>query len=397
MPVSNLRGNRDLIKAMNRSLLLNIIRQEGAISRTMLTDLSGLSVGAVSQIVTELLNNGWIYEGGEGDYTGGRRQTLLRLNADAGYAVGLKVMENRVIGAVTNLQSAVLHYAEIAIPPDRRPEAVSEALAEAVEQLIAESQVAHERLLGVGIGLAGVIYSQTGVVHYSPFFDWHDVPLAETLGARLNLPVYVENDVNTLTITEHLFGAGKHQANFVVLTIGRGIGMGMFINGQLYQGARGGAGEIGHLFLSTNDKPSTLELLAADPAVIRQYAYRTGQANQAEHGLSIAEIAARAAAGDAIAQDVLARSGDTLGMGLAAVVNILSPAMIIISGEGVLAGEYRLKPMQDALRRYTFNGLLDGVEVLIEPTDDQAWARGAAALAISKVFMSPLVERAAVG
>ena len=109
---TQVRGNRDLIKAMNRSLILNTLRREGHLSRTQLTEISGLSVGAVSQITNELLDSKWLLEVGEGDYTGGRRQMLLRLNPDAGFAIGVKLMESRAICAVTDLDSQVLHYAE---------------------------------------------------------------------------------------------------------------------------------------------------------------------------------------------------------------------------------------------------------------------------------------------
>jgi predicted NBD/HSP70 family sugar kinase len=204
--------------------------------------------------------------------------------------------------------------------------------------------------------------------------------------------VYVENDVNTLTLSEHLFGSGRHHDNFVVVTIGRGIGMGMVINGQLYQGSRGGAGELGHIILNlplareSGVDSGSLEGLAADPAVIRVAQLRT----DTESGLS--DVVQAATSGSGQASAALAQSGEYLGVGLATIINILCPPLIIISGEGVVAGDYRLQPMFEAMRRYTFNGLLDDVEVIVEPTDDQAWARGAASLVIGKVFESPWVE-----
>jgi N-acetylglucosamine repressor len=387
------RGNRDLIKAMNRHLLLNIIRRESELSRTQLTEISGLSVGAVSQIINDLIDKNWVLETGEGDYTGGRRQMMLRLNPKAGYAIGLKLMENRVVCAVTDFGANIIQYQDQAVDFDSDPYALRNVLATVINQTITSSGLAHSQLFGVGIGLAGVIYPQSGVVHYSPYFGWRDVPLAELVQERLGLPVYVENDVNTLTISELLFGAGRHQNHFVVITIGRGIGMGIVINGQLYQGSKGGAGEIGHIVLDVaraqadNAESGSLESLAADPAVIRAV---RGRENGKAWTLN--DVTAAAEAGDPAARAALERSGEYLGVGLASVINILSPTLIIVSGEGVSAGDFRLKPMMEALKRSTFNGLLEDVEVVIEPTDDQAWARGAASLVISKVFASPLVE-----
>lgn len=380
------RGNRDLIKAMNRNLLVNILRREGALSRTQLTEISGLSVGAVSQITTELILDRWILEVGEGDYTGGRRQVLLKLNPTMGYALGLKLMEDRAVCAVTNFDARVLHYREQPLNAGPQPEAISDALAQIINDVIASSGLQHDQFFGIGVGLAGVIYGQRGIVHYSPFFGWRDVPLAHMLQARLGLPVTIENDVNTLTLTEHLFGAGRQCSNLVVVTIGRGIGMGMIVNGQLYHGAQGGAGELGHTIIDASRRPAgSLEQLASDPAVLDAFS-ASGQE------IDLKAVSALAQAGDDRSQALLAASGDYLGIALANVVNILSPEMLIVSGEGVLAGSHRLQPMLDALKRHAFNGLLDDVQVVIEPTDDQAWARGAASLVLSKVFESPLVE-----
>ncbi|MBN8620617.1 MAG: ROK family protein, partial [Anaerolineae bacterium] len=132
----------------------------------------------------------------------------------------------------------------------------------------------------------------------------------------------------------------------------------------------------------------SLETLASDPAVLRMMRHTF----QREDAAKLSDVVEAAAQGDAQAQEALARSGEYLGVGLAAVVNMLCPNLLIISGEGVAAGDYRLQPMLRALRRYTFNGLLDDVDVIIEPTDDRTWARGAASLVMSKVFESPRVE-----
>lgn len=390
-------GNRDLIKAMNRNLLVNILRRSGALSRTQLTEISGLSVGAVSQITTELIHDGWILEIGEGDYTGGRRQVLLKLNPAMGYALGLKLMENRVVCAVTNFEARVLHYQDQPLTTDGHPELVSDALAQIVRSVMVTSGLKPEKFFGVGVGLAGVIHGSAGRVHFSPFFGWRDVPLAAMLQARTGLPVTIENDVNTLTLTEHLFGAGRHYNNVVVITVGRGIGMGMIINGQLYRGARGGAGEIGHIIIdlarsASDPLAGSLEQMASDPTVLESYRAM----RKASDHLDLNFLVQQANAGDARARTLLAQSGEQLGVGLATVVNILSPEMLIISGEGLIAGDHRLQPMMDALRRYAFNGLLDDVRLVIEPTDDQAWARGAASLVLSKVFESPLVETKAL-
>ncbi len=392
---SSQRANRDLVKAINQNLILNILRREGTLSRTQLTEISGLSGGAVSQIITELLQNQWILEVGAGDYTGGRRQTPLKLNPSIGYALGIKVMENRVVCAVTNFEARILYYYESVVETDGKPETICNALANIIQIVIKSSGLAHHQFLGVGVGLAGVIYADKGIVHYSPFFGWQDVPLAAMLQERVGLPVTIENDVNTLTLTEHLFGAGRHHREVIVITVGRGIGMGMILRGELYRGLQGGAGELGHIVIDAGrvlaGQDGTLENLAADPAVLQSY-----EGLNSRPLTDLTAITQAAMNGDPHAQAVLSLSGEYIGMAIANVVNLLSPEMVIISGEGIIAGDYRLKPMLKAMKQHTFNGLLDHVQIIIEPTTDKAWARGAATLVISKVFQAPSIESVTV-
>src|SRR5690606_29311612 len=114
-------------------------------------------------------SHGWILEVGEGDFTGGRRQTLIKLNAKVGYAVGLKLMEKRIVAAVSNFEGQIVHYQEFRSPHNGKPDELVETIAFIVEDALTQSQVPVDKTFGIGIGLAGVIYSQTGVVHYSPF------------------------------------------------------------------------------------------------------------------------------------------------------------------------------------------------------------------------------------
>ena len=375
------------MRAMNRNLLLNMIRAQGPLSRTQLTTLSGLSVGAVSQIVSDLIESNWITEAGESDSTGGRRQVLLRLNPTAAYVAGLKLMEDRAVCAVTDLEAAVLHYAEHPLPATQTPEPIAQALAQIVIHALAQAASAgpgarRDRLRG---------HRWRRGSSTTRRFPVADVPLAR-LVAESRLPVYLENDVNTLTITEQLFGLGHDVSSFAVVTVGRGIGMGVVIHHQLYRGHKGGVGELGHITVEPDGPPCScgrrgcLEALAADEAVVRE-AQPVFDAS-----LTFEQVMSAAQNGHEAACRALARSGHYLGLGLAVVINLFCPELIIVSGEGVAAGPCRLDPMFEALRANTFNGLLDGVKIEVKPTDDLAWARGAAGLVVGKLFASPLVN-----
>lgn len=393
------KANRDLIKEINRNIVLNLIKSRGPVSRTDIARLSGLSLATVSGIAADFIESGLVHEMGEGESTGGRKPVLLRLNCQAGFVVGIKLMEQAITGALTDLDAKVLCHRITPLQAQHDVQAVQEVIIAAVEAAIAESRVDRTRVLGIGIGMAGVVDGQAGLCRYSPFFGWRNVEFAQPLADHLGLPVYLENDVNTLTIAEQWFGYGHGVDHFVVVTVGRGIGAGIVVNGQFYRGALGGAGEFGHITVQQDGPPcdcgkrGCLEAVASDPAVVRQAraAIALGEKTTlaSVEPLTLETIVAAAEAGDVLARRLLADSGRWLGIGIATLVNILNPQLIIVGGEGVRAGEWRFGPMQEAIREHAFNGLADELEIVIESSGDETWARGAACVVLGELFKPP--------
>ncbi|MCR4407252.1 MAG: ROK family transcriptional regulator [Anaerolineae bacterium] len=394
------KANRDLIKEINRNIVLNLIKSRGPISRTDIARLSGLSLATVSGIAADFIESGLVREMGEGESTGGRKPVFLRLNHQAGFVVGVKLMEQAITSALTDLDAKVLYHRVTSLQDQHDVQAVQGIIIAAVEATIAESRVDRARVLGIGIGMAGVVDGQVGFCRYSPFFGWRDVEVARPIADHFGLPVYLENDVNTLTIAEQWFGYGNGVDHFVVVTVGRGIGAGIVVNGQFYRGALGGAGEFGHITLQENGPPcdcgkrGCLEALASDPAVVRQAraAIALGERTTLAEAepLTLEAIVAAAEAEDKLARRLLADSGRWLGMGIATLVNILNPQLIIVGGEGVQAGEWRFGPMREAVQAHAFNGLADDLEIVIEPSGDETWARGAACVVLGELFKSPV-------
>lgn len=388
------------MRGMNRSLVLNLIKSQGPISRTEIASLSELSLATVSSIVADLIESGLVEELGAGESTGGRKPVLLVLNPRAGFVVGLKLMEHAITSAVTDLDADVLHHRITPLRGQHAPATVIRAIIRAIEKTLHESQIERARVLGIGIGMPGVIDGETGICRYTPFFQWRNVNIAEPIEAHFGLPVYLDNDVNTLTIAEQWFGYGHGVDHFVVVTVGRGIGAGIVVNGQFYRGAIGGAGELGHI-VATEDGPlchcgkrGCLEAVAADPAVLRlvREAIDAGRETILSGGpeLDLEMVSQAAAAGDSLAREVLTQTGRALGRGIASLINILNPQLVIVGGEGVRAGPWRLEPMTQTIREHAFNGLADELQIVIEPAGDETWARGAAAVVLGEVFKSPI-------
>ena len=273
---------------------------------------------------------------------------------------------------------------------------VINSIVEIVEKLEHQVSIEQQNLFGVGIGLAGIIDADRGVLRYSPIFGWHDVPLVDLLQTRLKVPIFIDNDVNTFTLTERWFGKGQGVDNFLTVTVGRGIGMGIVVNGQLYQGVKGGAGEFGHTVINPEGqmcdcgKRGCLETYASDPALVRaaKTSFENGKMKKAVN--SINELQTLAEEGDPGAKNVYAKAGETLGRGIANLINVFNPELIIIGGEGVGAGELLFKPLCEAVENYVMPGLADDTEIKIELWNDDAWARGAAGQVLRELFESPI-------
>lgn len=382
-------GSKRLIREINQAIVLDAVRAHGMLSRTEAAQRTGLSLPTVSGITAELLDAGLLYERATGTSTGGRRPVLLSVNARAGYVAGAKVTDRAVIAVLTDLDATVVARHTSALG-SRAPGRVAATLAGAVEALAPAARGGP--LLGAGAGLAGVIDRDTGVVHHSTHLDWHDVPFGPLLEERLNVPVAVDNDVNALVATEQWFGAGRGVADFLVISLGRGVGLGMVLDGRLYRGSTGGAGEFGHVKVSPGPgaprcacgSRGCLEASVGDAAIARQASAGAGRALDAD------EAAGLARTGDPLARGVFEDAGRLLGTAAANLVNVLDPGLIILSGEGTRASDLLLGPFRRALAEHCFDGLGEGTRVVVEPWDDEAWARGAASLLLGELFQPAL-------
>jgi N-acetylglucosamine repressor len=387
---------------MNRNLVLNVLRT-GAASRADVVRTTGLSPATVSLIVSELIESGLVNEVGEGKSSGGRPPLVLRLDDERNYAVGVKLMRHVISLAVTDLRAEVVYSEVVDLAPTAiEPASVLDALCRAVETATRQARIGLDQVVGIGIGLAGLVDAETGVCRYSPSFGWRDVPVAAPIAQRLGRPVLVDNDVNTLTVAEQWFGRGHGVDDFVVVTVGEGVGAGIVVDGRLYRGAKGAAGEIGHMRLDGEDVPcrcgaqGCLEAASSDGAVRRYLAEAVGQGEPSAvtgdgtSSVTIAAVREAAEAGDEVATQALVRAGRNLGLGIASLVDLLNPRLVIISGEGAQAGPLRLDAALTAARERAFGGLAEDAEFVVDSTDDLAWARGAACVVLGELFSSPI-------
>jgi N-acetylglucosamine repressor len=387
--IQGLRGSRSLSRDLNASLLIELVRRFGPISRADLSRQSQISAPTVSAIVGQMLARGTFSEVAVAPSSGGRPPVLLQLNPKAGYVVGIKLRSDGLTTVVCDLDAGVVATDETSVALVGDPAAAIAAVEAATRRVLRGAGVARTKVLGVGIGLPGVIDSLRGSCQFSHLLQWHEVELAAPLQRRLRLPVWVDNDVNTLAIAEKWAGEGIAARDFITLSVGRGLGLGIVIDRRVYRGAVGGAGEFGHVIVDP-DGPECecgrfgcLEALVGERGLLR----RVSQVRNRE--VSRDDLISMAAAGDAATVQVLTDASELLGLAIANVVTLLNPELVIICGEGTQLGGPFLDSVVAAIRDLAFAGLGKQIEVKVQQWGDDAWAVGAATLVLRESFALP--------
>jgi N-acetylglucosamine repressor len=384
------KANRDLMRDLNTNLVVNLVKTGGPISRAELARQSKLSPATITGIVGRLLRTGILSEAAVGPSRLGRPPVLLRLNQRAGYVVGIKLTEYGLTTVVTNLAAEVVHSGESATSLVGNPQAALMAIEAAVRDALAKSGIKRKMVLGVGVGLAGIIDAATGTCVYSHILHWRDVALTEPLRRRLQIPVWVDNDVNTLAVAEKWFGAGVGLRHFLTVTVGRGVGLGVVINGELYRGAFGGAGEFGHTIVAPGGPPCQCGREGCLEAIVSEPVLRSQASSALGRPVSSQELVTLAAGNDQRVRQLLSDAGRQLGLAIANLVTLLNPERIIVSGESTRLGAVFFDPMREAVRETAFAGVGATVDIVIQRWGDDAWAIGAATLVLRELFSLPV-------
>jgi N-acetylglucosamine repressor len=392
-------GNKRLLRDLNQSIVFNMIVERGSISRTELAKQSGLPAATITRIVGNFLSAGLVSEVSSEESSGGRRPVLLSINPSAGYIVGVKLREDSMTVAICDLNCTIIHALEenTLANADTLPHRVVEAIAEAVKRCLSEAGISVRKVLGVGVGLSGLIDSSRGICRYSAILNWRDVELGPALEFKLRLPVRMDNDVNTLAVAERYFGAGRDAANFLLVTVGRGVGLGIVVGGEIYRGSHGGAGEFGHMTVDTSadaplcncGKRGCLEAIASDYGILRA-ATGIDPGHHVED--TIGTLIDRARMGDANTQAIFTRAGNALGVAVANLINIFDPARVLLGGEGMRAGELILGPLRNTMPQHIFGRSNADIALDILQTNEANWARGAASLVLHEVFRPPIYQ-----
>ena len=357
--------------------VLRAIATYGPVSRAQLARDLGLSGPTLTQATKYLFDRGLICEVKQSPSTGGRPATLIGLVAGAGQVIGVKLAEDHAVGVCVDLQSEILWGFE---------EPFSSRGDDAVKELIAllkkQTKKVKGQLLGIGIGIPGVVSPLDSGTANSAMLGWDKINVGKQISDALDTPVLLENDVNTLAVTESLYGHGRDVSNFLTITLGRGIGMGLVVNGELYAGSYG-AGEFGHVTAVKGGvkcecgKFGCLEAVASSPA-IHDAAVAAGYISKSASMSKLWDVARQ---DKKIANDLFTEPAELLGIALANVINVFGPELIFISGEGVEGWDLWEKPFKKTLTSHVVS-TMNGFDIEVDPWDDAKWALGATAIVL---------------
>ncbi|MFJ8441040.1 ROK family protein [Kitasatospora griseola] len=382
--------SQPLVSAPAETAILSRLLAEGPLSRVELARRTGLSSTAVTKAARPLIDDGYLYElPPERTAPGaGRPVYPLAVDRDREYFLGVKISADQLFGAVCDLRAGIRDTAVRPVEV-RTPEAVIALLADLVDELLDSEPAFRARTRHLGVAVNGDVDRDGGRLRHSGLLGWRDVPLAELLEAATGLSVTVENDVRALTVAEHWFGEGIGTGYFALVTIGSGIGSALVVNGRLLRGAYGVAGEVGHLCVDPAGPrcrcgaTGCVEAIGSIDVILDTVRQATGDPR-----LSFPEVVAMARAGRPEAREAFARAGKAIGTGIAALVNLVGPERVVVSGEGVDAYDLFSRHIQDAYAEHAF-GAASRCPLSLRPLPWQEWARGGAAVAIQALFPQP--------
>lgn len=348
-------------RAHNRSLVLQTLFHQGAMSRADLARETGLTRVTISDLVAELITDGYVVERGTREAAGpGKPAILVDLDREGHRIVGIDLSgSERFLGAILTLGGEIVARHDVAVPADRAD--ILAVVTTLARELVAD---AHAPVLGIGVGSPGVV-NDRGVVLTAPNFGWTGVDLEGALHAELGLPVLVANDANAAVLAEYTFGGADDDV--LLVRVGRGVGSGLLTGGQPLGGSRFAAGEIGHVTVGTDGGPVCV----------------CGKVGCLEAWLSVPSLAARLAEPDADRDAVLSDAGARLGIALAPIVGALDLSEIILSGPDELLDGPLAQATVETLRTRTLAEFHDGVQVRMTEQGEDIVLRGAAVMVLS--------------
>lgn len=404
------------VNLLNKIEVLNLIRESKEISRADIVKQINLSAPTVTRIVDGLIKDNLAIMVGEGDSTGGRPPKMIRFDGSNAYVIGIDLGSTSIRAAISNLEGKFI--TEIETPTDLEGgfKKISLQVAKLIERLIERSKLDYNKILGVGLAVAGFIRYDTGIIEYSPVFNWRKVNLRNELRKHINMPIFYDNVTRVTALGELVHGIGKKYKNFICINAGYGIGAGIIINGAPFFGSRGFASEFGHIIVDYKSEyvgkgglKGSLDALASGYGIAESAKRRLRESPKEKSkilvkaGGDINAITAKhvidsAKEEDAVALEVVEVAFEYWGIGLDALIKLFNPEAIVIAGGLIRSGEFFFDRIKENILSHKLNELEHLVPIIPSSFGDDATITGALSLVISKILQfdrvfEPSLER----
>lgn len=375
------------IRDINRQIVLNYVREREPISRAEIARETALQRSTISAIVESLTEEGLVEEVGEGESTGGRRPTLLKLRTKEAIAVGVAITPSCTTIATSDLAGRIIEQEEFPTNPDP-----DQTLGEVMALITQLSIRNHGSIEAVGVSLPGLVDPSTGNAVYVPYFKWRDIPIAKKIGEAVGLPVIIDNDANAVALAELWFGRPEvsDARDFILVLVAEGVGTGIIFDGQVYRGQRGAAGEFGHMVIGTQapvpcscGNLDCWEAFSSEGAAVARYLKLSGKEPRPYFGFR--ELVDQALRGEEHAKVALIETAHYLGIGISNLVVGFSPEAVVVGGE--IARAWPL--VEDALRETIEHSVRRGLasaQIMPSTLGERPELRGALSLVLASKF-----------
>ncbi|NLK09213.1 MAG: ROK family protein [Firmicutes bacterium] len=395
------------IKSHNRSLLLRLLLLREPLSRVELASITGLTIPTVHGLTKELMKEDIVCELGTTSPQGrgaGRKASLLGLKPKSKFSIGIDLGVRTTRVGLLDIKGAVVNKIEIVHAQDGPT--VDESLDkvfEAAEKMIAELSFKSDDIVGIGVGVPGLVNVSRGFVHRTPNLGWERVPIRSLIEKRLRLPVVVDNNIRAMACGERMFGQGREEANLISFFVGPGVGAGILINDRIFRGAKDGAGEVGHTLIDPSGpicrcgRRGCLEAVASNTAVLRRVRKIAEEGldedlrvriHRKTNDLDIEDVISWSEQGNMYCRQILKETGRLLGEGVANLINLFNPELIIVGGQLFESGDLVFAELVETARQKAFSIPDESATILKTEFGKNQGVVGAGALALKEFFYS---------
>jgi glucokinase-like ROK family protein len=401
-------GDQNWVRERNLAIVLNYLWEAGQpVSRTYLVEVSGLNKSTVGSLVAQLQSWGFIRESGKSEPRPGRPGVLIDMNPDAGRIVGVEIGVDFISVVVSDLKGCVIWRQKVETDsqlPLSQVQIITQAEQLVHEALCVASQQGH--VFGIGVGVPALIDHTTGVILFAPNLKWNNVPLRDMWQERFGVPVIVENDANAAALGEQMIGTAKRFDNFIYLNGSVGLGSGLVIDGKLYGGVGGFAGEVGHMTLEPEGPQCNCgnrgcwETLVGPVAIVnrvRQAAslgqavnlLKLGEVNGNVKAIRLEHVLHAAAQGESAVLEALNEVGRYLGIGIANLVNTFNPGLVVLGGVLSMFSPYILPRAQEEVNKRALSAMRQRVQITWSAFKFDACVIGAVTLILREILNNP--------